>query len=192
MDQRRVLLAGAVLWMAAIGTGVGVSAEAVAPGVVSHPAAAAVDGAASAVSGSVALANADGTVRANLSTDSASVAARTDDTAVSLRGLDASGEGSAVVEHDAIDPGTAGSVATGLCAAGLDGPDSPVGVEADGANGSVRVEFSDSRRPTVGPVAASDVVARCSDGGTGADSSTPVASADSAVSAVSVTPEGGA
>jgi hypothetical protein len=186
-----MLLASAVLRVAVIGAGIGVSAEAVAPGTVPRPAAAAVDGAASVASGSVAFSNGDDTVRANRSTDSTSAAAQTYDTAVSLRGLDASDEGTTVFEHGAIDHAAAGSVAAGLCAAGLGGPDSRVAVAADGTNGSARVEFSDARRPTVDRAAAGDVVARCSDGESEAPNSTSAAPAVSTAPAAPAAPATG-
>ncbi|MFC4356887.1 hypothetical protein ACFO0N_02870 [Halobium salinum] len=169
MDQRRVLLAGAVLWALVVGTGVGASAEAVAPGVVSRPAgdvadgaAGALDGATRVVGGSLSFASDDGTVAANVSTDRVSVRAEGDDTAVSVSDLDRSGEGVAVVENDAIDEGVSRSASSGLCAVGLDDPDAPLAVDVDDESGSARVAFSDSRQPTeVGAADAADVLARC-------------------------------
>ena len=160
----RVVAVGILLWAVALGTSGVAVAGTVAPDAVESTAEDATrtaEGVTRAVEGSViTVAGFGGDVRVRMSNESVSARARTGETTVDLEGLGTQ-NASGSLSSPALGDGSAGSIRTGLCAAGLDGPDSPVGITVDEDAERASVTFREYREPKPREASAEAVVASC-------------------------------
>ncbi len=95
-----------------------------------------------------------------MTNDSVSARARNGETTVGLEGL-GTGNASGSLSSPALGDGTADPLRTGLCATGLNGSDSPLGVTVDEEAERVDVAFREYREPAPREASADEVVASC-------------------------------
>ncbi|MFC6940346.1 hypothetical protein ACFQE8_10285 [Salinirubellus sp. GCM10025818] len=154
--MNRVVVVGILLWAIALGTSGVAVAGTVAPDTVESTA---TDVTRTVEEGVVTIVGFGGDVRVRMSNESVSARARTGETTVGLEGIgteNASGSLSSPALGDSADP-----IRTGVCAAGLDGPDSPLGITVDEDAERASFEFRGYREPEPREVSAEEVVASC-------------------------------
>jgi hypothetical protein len=155
--MNRVVVAGILLWAAALVT----SGVAVAGTVSSDSVDSTVENVTRTVeNGTVTVAGFGGDVLVRMSNESVSARARTGETTVGLEELGTE-NASGSLASPALGDGTDDSLRTGLCAAGLDGPDSPLGFTVDGEEERVSVAFREYTEPEPREASADEVVASC-------------------------------
>jgi hypothetical protein len=154
--NRGVVVVGILLWAVALGT----SGVAVAGTVAPDATASTAENVTRTVEGGVVtVAGFGGDVRVRMTNESVSARARSGETTVGLEGLgteNASGSLSSPALGDSADP-----LRTGLCATGLDGSDSPLGIAVDEEAERVDVTFREYREPAPREASADEVVASC-------------------------------
>lgn len=147
--MNRVVVAGVLLWAVALGTSGVAVAGAVAPDAATS----------TAEDGAVTVGGFGGDARVRMTNDSVSARARSGGTTVGLEGL-GTGNASGSLSSPALGD-SAGPLRTGLCATGLDGSDSPLGVTVDEEAGRADVAFRVYREPAPSEASAGEVVASC-------------------------------
>ena len=148
---------GILLWAVAIGT----SGVAVAGTVAPDATASTAENVTRTVEdGVVTVVGFGGDARVRMTNDSVSARARAGETTVGLEGLGTE-NASGSLSSPALGDGTADPLRTGLCATGLDGSDSPLGVAVDEEAERVDVTFREYREPAPREASADEVVASC-------------------------------
>jgi hypothetical protein len=155
--MKRVVVVGLLLWGVALGTSGVAVAGTVAPDTVDST----VENVTRTVeNGTVTLVGFGGDVRVRMTNESVSARAETGETTVGLDGVGTE-NASGSLSSPALGDGTADPLRTGVCAAGLDGPDSPIGVTVDEETERASVTFREYTEPAPREASADAVVASC-------------------------------
>ena len=154
--MNRVVVAGVLLWAVALGT----SGVAVAGTVAPDATASTAENVTRTVEdGAVTVVGFGGDAWVRMTNDSVAARARSGETTVGLEGL-GTGNASGSLSSPALGD-SAGPLRTGLCATGLDGSDSPLGVAVDEEAERADVAFRGYREPEPREASAGEVVASC-------------------------------
>ncbi|MEF8843654.1 MAG: hypothetical protein V5A62_18860 [Haloarculaceae archaeon] len=155
--MKRMVVVGMLLWGVALGT----SGVAVAGTVASDEVESTTENVTQTLeNGTLTVVGFGGDVWARMSNESVSVRAETGETTVGLEELGTE-NASGSLSSPALGDGTADPLRTGLCASGLNGSDSPVGVTVDEEEERADVAFRGYTEPDPRDASAEAVVSSC-------------------------------